>query len=413
MGPRQAAAAAASSPVQASVSMRRFAILAVVFAATTGSPGRASAGDGSLSDAEVLGDSSLRLRIDSISTRVTAFNQYGSGYQSKSGPLLGPGSERLTVFEPQTEVVATQGDRLTHRIWVPIDVISSASPNSLPKPVDIISGASRHNVAGTIEWTTIYKVDPGSSLTMNSGLHLESPFRSWNGGIGASRAFADQNTVLAANLVGIFDWFDRFYVSGRRNGRTERSSTSGSVSVTQVLTPTTVVNVNYGLTVQEGELGNTWNAVPLASGVRGPELLPSERVRHALVGRMSQSLPWNGALRLYDRFYADDWGIVANSAEGQILQRLTPALYVGTLYRFHTQTGPFFFTTRATSDATLRVADSDLGALQSHTLGAKIVGDVAVRGVARALHYELEYDRYFRTNDLRTDIVTCALGLRF
>ena len=39
----------------------------------------------------------------------------------------------------------------------------------------------------------------------------------------------------------------------------------------------------------------------------------------------SQWLPWNGALRAYYRFYADDWGIVAHSVEAQLLQRLTRA----------------------------------------------------------------------------------------
>ena len=181
-----------------------------------------------------------------------------------------------------------------------------------------------------------------------------------------------------------------------------------------MFTPTTVANINYGLTVQEGELGNTWNSVPLAAGGRGAELLPTERVRHAVVGRLAQFLPWNGALRAYYRFYADDWGIVAHSVEGQVMQRLTPQIYVGALYRFHTQTGPFFFTTLASADATLRVADSDLAPLQSHTVGGKIVGDLPLTGgLARILHYELEYDHYFRTNDLRMNIVTCALGLRF
>jgi hypothetical protein len=387
-----------------------------VFASVVAGALFASAGaraDDAVSDAQILGDRGPTLRVESVTTRISGFNQFGSGYQSKSGPILGPGSERLTVFEPQTEIVATQGERTTHRLWIPIDVISSASANSIPKPADVVSGASRHNGAGTLEWSTAYKASAVTHLSMASGLHLESPFRSWNGGLGASRAFADQNTVLAGNVVGIFDWFDRFMVNGRRDGRTERSSTLGSVSLTQVLGPTTVVNLNYGLTVQIGELGNTWNAVPLASGERGPELLPSERVRHALVGRMSQFLPWNGALRLYDRFYADDWGIVADSAEAELLQRLTPELYVGGLYRFHTQTGPRFFTTLAPLSAPLRTADSDLAPLQSHTIGVKVVGDVPRVGIARVLHYELEYDRYFRTNDLRMDIVTCALGLRF
>ena len=372
-----------------------------------------AAPDPALGDTQILGPSIPRLQIEWMAFRVTAYNQYGSGYQSKSGPILGPGSERLTVFEPQAEIVATQGDRLTHRIWVPIDVLSAASPNSIPKLADVVSGASRHNVGGTLQWSTAYKVDPTTQLSTTTGLHIEEPFRSWNGGIGASRALADQNTVIAGSVAGVFDWFDHFLTNGARTGRTERSSTLGSVGITQVISPGTVANINYGLTVQEGELGNTWNAVPLVTGVRGPEILPSQRVRHALVGRLAQFLPWNGALRLYYRFYGDDWGIVAHSAEGQLMQRLTPTLYVGGIYRFHTQTGPPFFTTRAQDSGELRVADSDLAPLDSHTFGGKVVGDVPGAGLARSLHYEFEYDRYVRTNDLRIDIVTCSVGLRF
>jgi hypothetical protein len=172
--------------------------------------------------------------------------------------------------------------------------------------------------------------------------------------------------------------------------------------------------VNYGITVMEGTLGNTWNSVPLASGGRGAELLPTMRTRHALVARASQWLPWNGALRLYYRFYADDWGIVAHSMEAQLMQRLLPELYIGGYYRFHTQTGASFFTTLAPEDWTLRVADSDLGPFDSHTVGGKAVLDLPLRsGMVRAIHLELALESYVRTNDLRMDIVSWATGFRF
>jgi hypothetical protein len=369
--------------------------------------------DNPLADTRILGTDGAALRLQSVTTRVTGYNQFGSGYESKAGPLSGPGSERTMVFEPQAEIVVTQGDRLTHRLWIPVDIVTAASPNSFEPAPDVVSGASRHLGSGTLQWTSDYHRTVASHVTMTSGVHLENPFRSWNAGLGASRAFADEDTVVSGSVVGIFDWFDRFLVTGARDGRTERSTTMGSLGLTQVLSPTTVVNLNYGLTVQIGQLGNTWNAVPLANGERGSELLPSERVRHAAVGRLAQFLPWNGALRLYYRFYADDWGIVAHSIEGQLMQRLTPALYVGASYRFHTQVGPSFFTTLAPLTSSLRTADSDLATLQSQTVGAKVVGDVPTRGLARTLHWELEYDRYVRTNDLRMDIVTCAIGLRF
>jgi hypothetical protein len=365
-------------------------------------------------EAEVLAPRSSALTLQSVTTRVSAFNQFGTGYQSKSGPILGPGSERLTVLEPDTEIVLTQGDRITHRISVPVDVITEASVSSIPKVPDVVSGASRETGSGALQWSTTLQVNRASSLTSTTGVHLEPPFRSWNGGISGARSFADQDTVISGGLIGIFDWFDRFYVNGDHNGRAERSTTMGSAGLTQILTPTTVANVNYGLTLQQGTLTNTWNAVPLTNDTRGPEILPTERVRHALVGRLAQFLPWNGALRLYYRFYADDWGIVAHSAETELLQRLAPTLYVGALYRFHTQTNPPFFTTLAAPDTPLRTADSDLAALQSHTVGGKVVGDVPIRGGAvKKLHYEVEYDRYWRTNDLRIDIVTCSVGLHF
>jgi hypothetical protein len=408
--PRAAAAAANSVVKTGSLLVWLPSVAVVALAGDVRADGSAS----SFSDADILPSSGSELRLESVMMRLSGFEQNGTGYQSQAGPVLGPGSERLTVFEPQLEVVATQGDRLRHRLWLPLDVITEASPNSIARlRPDTVSGASRHLESGTIDWATTYKQSSVQSFLVHSGIHLENPFRSWNAGAGATRAFADQNTVVTAGVLGVLDWFDKFYIDGTRHGRTQRSTTTGAVGVTQILTPSTVANVNYGLSAQEGELGNTWNSVPLLLGVRGPELLPTERVRHALVGRLAQFLPWNGAFRGYYRFYADDWGIVAHSLEGQLMQRLTPMLYIGGLYRFHTQTGPYFFTTLAPVDATLRTADSDLAPLQSNTIGGKIVGDVPVRGLVHILHFEVEYDRYFRSNDLTMNIATCAIGLRF
>ncbi len=370
----------------------------------------------SASDAEILGRPGRALHLESIDTRVTAFEQQGHGYQSQAGPLLGPGSEHLTVLEPQVEVVATQGPKLTHRLYVPVDIVTAASPDAVDRhraKVDAVSSASRQNYAGTVDWTATYKADTASDVSVRVGLHLEEPFRSWHGGLSGSHAFNDGDTVVAGTLLQVYDWFDNFDILGFRSGRTARSTSTGSVALTQILTPTTIVNVSYGLTVQRGQLGNTWNVVPLASGKLGPELLPKERLRHALVGRASQFLPWNGAVRLYYRVYRDDWGITAHSAEVTLTQRLAPFVYLAALYRFHHQSGADFFTTLAPLEQSLRTADSDLAFLDSHTIGGKVVFDVPLQSEIRVLHFDLGYERYFRTNDLQMNVLTCATGYRF
>jgi hypothetical protein len=363
-----------------------------------------------LDDDRIL-DTSL-FRMQSVDLQTASLNQYGHGYQSQAGPVLGPGSERTTIFEPMGLFVFTQGDRITHRVYIPVDVVTAASPNSIAPP-DVASGASRRVESGSIDWTVGYRATRTLDLSVRNDVHLEQPFRSFGSGLGIRSSFADEASVFSANAAEVFDWFDRFDITGRRHGHTSRNTTTGSMGFTQVLTPTTVANVNYGITVMEGTLGNTWNSVPLASGVRGAELLPTMRTRHALVVRASQWLPWNGALRAYYRFYADDWGIAAHSLEGELMQRILPQLYVGGYYRFHTQTGAYFFTTLAPVDATLRVADSDLAPLDSHTVGGKISIDLPTRGTVRSVHLEVALERYWRTNDLRMDIASCATGFRF
>jgi hypothetical protein len=404
MGRRRAVAAAASNFARA--------VLGVVVLVLVGAPSRALADDPrtTLAFDHVLDSSGPLLHVVSVGTQVTAFNQFGYGYQSKDGPPRGPGSERASIVEPQAEVVFLLGDRMTNRFWMPFDVVTSAS--ALVHP-DVVSSASRHVVSGTFDWLTNYRVNRVTEVMTQSAFHLEEPFRSFSAGLGLSRSFADEASVISVSGLDVFDWFDRFDINGHRHGHADRNGNTGSVGFTQVLTPTTVVNANYGITHLEGVLGNTWSVVPLAVGVRGPEILPSVRTRHALVGRLAQWLPWNGALHLYYRFYADDWGIVAHSVEGQLMQRLTPELYLGGYYRFHSQTGASFFTTRAPLDAALRTADSDLGPLDSDTIGGKIVLDLPVAGRVRSLHFELAVERYFRTNDLQMDIVSWASGFHF
>ena len=376
---------------------------------------RPARADAPFSDVEILGAKTNDVRIVSVDARLTGFDQFGYGYQSQLGPPHGPGTERTTVFEPQLEVVATQGDRITHRVWIPVDVVTAASPDGLGKhdtPPDVTSGASRHVGSGTFEWMTTYKADAATLLSMRNGFHLEEPFRSYNSGLSFVRSFADDNTTFSANANEVFDWFDRFDINGKRHGRAVRNTINGNVGLTQLLSPTTIVHADYGLTLQEGDLGNTWNAVPLETGAYGPGILPRERVRHALFAKIAQHLPWNGALKASYRFYADDWGIAAHTTEVQLFQRFSPWLFLRATYRYHTQTGAYFFTTSAPDDGSLRTADSDSQGLDAQTIG--IMANISFRDrQLRDLHMELGYERYFRTNDLTVDIATWAVGFRF
>ena len=345
--------------------------------------------------------------IESVATRFSHYSQTGHGYQSQAGGP--PGSEELTVEQPQLEVIAHQGDRITHRIWVPVDIVTAASPDAL----DAVSTASRTNEAGSVELASTWQATRATAATVHGGFHLEEPYRSWDVGAAVAHSFADDNAVIAASVNQYTDWLDTFDLHGTRLERAGRSSTNLNLGITQLLSSTTVGHLDYGVTLQNGTLGNTWNAVPLATGALGEEKLPGFRQRHAFVGRLAQWLPWRGALHLYYRFYVDDWGLLAHTAEAELYQRVGPWLWLRATYRVHQQSGVSFFTTAASPLAELRSADSDLAPFIAQTFGGAVGVDLRMIPRLRALTADFSYERYVRTNDLQVDIFSVGLGLRF
>jgi len=389
---------------------RFFLALLLVLAWTS-----AARAEGEIDYAKILGPrESDALEITSIAMRLTAYSQEGLGFQSKAGPVQGPGSERLTVFEPQLEVRAKQGDRITHRVWVPVDIVTSASANAIDRGAtpDVITNASQHNEAGSIDWTMQYKAGDTTTVTLRSGAHLEEEFRSWLVGASVSQGFFEQNTVITLGLLSSLDWFDNFELDGSRNGIKRRSTVTGSVGVTQVLSPSTLASLSYGITTQAGELGNTWNIVPIQGDTVDHEIMPASRLRHAIVARVAQALPWSAVLKGYYRFYADDWAIVGHTFEVQLLQHIGKSLYAGFGWRHHTQTGARFFTTLADPSMAPRTADSDLQALDSDSFTGRLGIDIP-RGRDGTLHFDIAYERYFRTNDLSSNVFTCSTAILF
>jgi len=359
-------------------------------------------------DADILEKPRPYFQIESIALRYSRFDQSGTGYQSRAGKPGQPGSEEMRVEQPQLEVTARQGTHLTHRIWVPVDIVTAASPDA----IDVVSGSSRRNEAASFDWTATYARDR-TTASIRNGLHNEENYRSWNTGLAGSRSFAEDNTVLSAGVNVVVDWFDRYLIDGTNAGHNARSSLNFNAGLTQLLSPTTVAHVDYGFTLQEGQLSNGWNIVPTPQGAFQLENLPPLRRRHAFVARIAQHLPWSGALHGSYRFYVDDWGIVAHSLEAELHQRLASFARLRFNYRYHTQAGADFFRTSVPLGAPIfATADSDLAPLHAHTVGVKGTFDFAVP-FARTLHADVAVERYFRSNDLRVSVYSCGLGLLF
>ncbi len=374
----------------------------------------AGASEGEFTDAEVLGNAS-DVAVELAATRITAYDQTGHGYQSQAGPLAGPGSETLHVLQAQGEIDVRQGDALEHRLWIPVDVVTSASANASDRYYgnpDVVSTASAQNIAKEIGYQLTAHADRNTAWTGGVSFHHEENFLSWALSLELDLALAEDNATLSLAANQVLDWFDAFSLGGARNGRASRSSTNLNLGISQLLSASTLFYASYGITLQRGELSNTWNSVPTVDGQRIREVLPGERNRQALAVGLSQWLPWDGALALSYRYYRDDWAVRAHSLEAELRQRITPAFWVGARYRAHRQTAVAFFTTRAAADATTATADSDLGAFGARTLGGEAELVLPTRRFG-GLFLSAGYDWYARSDHLVVRVFTWASGFRF
>ena len=372
----------------------------------------AGVASGQPTDAEIIGhDESWR--VDDVELRAEYLSQRGHGYQSQDGPIAGPGSEAMGVFEPYALVTVHQNDKITHEITAPVDIISAASPDA----VDATTQASRRNESEDLEVRSTFKLWDHDLLTTRVGAHHEEPMSSGSIGAGWRHSLADDNATIGANANITIDGFDDHDHYGDYLGKTARETFNLNLTGSQLLSPTTVIDGGYGVTFQHGTLDTGWNAVPVAGGALSNEILPSDRVRHALSVRLAQHVPaTRSTLKLWYRAYLDDFGIQAHSVELAAYQYVVPWLYVRGAYRYHHQTGADFFTTQLPmfyDNTALHTADSDLAPFSANEWSVQVA---MVRGrTPGSLHdwsFGAEVLRYWRSNDLQITVVSLTVGRR-
>lgn len=114
-----------------------------------------------------------------------------------------------------------------------------------------------------------------------------------------------------------------------------------SLSVSQILSPTTVGMLGVEYAYQNGFQSNPYRQVTLGAAM--PEKEPLLRGRQTYYGRIAQLFPYSmTTLQLMYRYYTDDWQLSANSFEFRIYQDLARNLDGRIAYRYHNQGNAFF-----------------------------------------------------------------------
>jgi len=145
------------------------------------------------------------------------------------------------------------------------------------------------------------------------------------------------------------------------------------------------------------------------------ENLPGSRYKLPIGARLNYFLDDRFIIRTFYRYYMDNWGIRAHTAELEIPVKLTSFVSVSPFYRYNNQVGTRYFAPYGQHNSADQyyTSDYDLSTLNSDFFGAgiRLAPPKGVFGYQHLNMLELRYGHYTRSTGLNSNIIT--LNLKF
>ena len=386
----------------------------------------------SASHAQTTADSSnyqsRKLKLDEVNFVSGYYHQDGN----HSAVTGGIGTEKLTDFantiDLQLSNYAKRGRKNTFLFELGVDHYTSASSDKIDP--NSISSASRSDtrVYPSFNWTTSNE-KTGNALGFTGSFSHEYDYQSFGAGFNLTRSSKDKNTQFDMRLQAFLDTWTVIlpvelrpagYGSGsERDNRpvdySPRNSFSSSFSVSQVINARLQGLIIVEPSYQHGLLATKYQRDYFTDGSERVENLPGSRYKLPIGGRLNYFLDDHFIIRTFYRYYMDNWGIRAHTAEIEVPIKFTSFFSLSPFYRYNNQTGTRYFAPygQHNSADTYYTSDYDLSTLQSSFIGTGIrfAPPKGVFGWQHLSTLELRYGHYVRSTGLNSDIVT--LNLKF
>ena len=372
----------------------------------------------------------------------------------------GRGTEHLTDVPPAiiVNIPLDTVSRLTANVGA--DFYASASTDRIDFA---LSTPSAHDarIHGDVGYSREHKYN-GTLWGVGAGVSKEYDYLSFNvaGSLAktsrdgnrqlsvAGQVFMDRVTLITPlELRADYTAGSTTARGGRNYGSDTRQTYNLAATYSQVLSKRLQVAFSSELVAQNGLLStpfhrvychdnpapNPVTVVPNNFSTPAPsapkiEALPRARLKYPVSVRLNYFATDVVQVRAFYRFYNDNFGIRAHTAELALPVKVTPFFVLYPFYRYHRQTAATYFApylAHSISDA-YYTSDYDLSAFTAHKVGLGLryapvygLGRFHVPGkdpqgrprVARLKSVDLRYAHYQRSTDLVANIVSFDLGL--
>jgi hypothetical protein len=302
-------------------------------------------------------------------------------------------------------------------------------------PITAITGATRpsrqankefNKTRGQVILGLQNNITPSTSVSASAYHSQEIDYIS-NSVIGSiSKEFFQKNTTLTLqgqymdDLVGKIEEDGSITNKGRYTGW-------AAFSYDQLLSPVTVLSLNYDVLHYEGLLNDPYRKVMVFDQFNTftivDEKHPKQRLRQSATAKITSFLTHiQASLTGSYRFYFDDWGVQSHTGDVQFNKYVFTDFVIRFNYRYYTQTSAEFWKAKYVGEQyeqdEFRTSDYKLNPFNSNNFGLSFTyllrglrGGQAVMDFLEKSSVELRYFRYF--NDLEFSANIWQLNINF
>jgi len=339
----------------------------------------------------------------------------------------GIGTEKLLVYEPEI-IINKQVDSLNaYSVDVGIDVITSASLDNIDF---VMSSASRVSKRGYLRLGYERTVKQNRNLSFGGSgyFSIESAYTSLGASLSAEYTSPDKSKAFSAELESYFDDLRWGRLNGERPLRLvypvelryrewydeyKRRSFNLNLSYQQTINEKMVIAFFPGASYQFGLLATPYHRVYFKDSSERVENVPDKRFKIPLGVQLNSFIGRRSVLRVYYRFYKDDFGIIAHTLNTEFAMKLTPGWTLTPLLHLYTQTAASFFKPYEQHDPSQQfyTSDYDLSAFNSYEAG--IESRFAGIGKGEKGFFcnviTLRYSYYKRSEGLHAHLITLLM----
>jgi hypothetical protein len=385
------------------------------------------------------------LKVDEINLVSSYYNQNGN----HSAVTGGIGTEKVNDFSNGLDLKLSWYGQPKHKntfsIGLGLDHHTSASAAYVSTTGASKTGGSR--IYPSFDWT-IENEAKGTSFGLGSYYSGEYNYKSLGADLHFSQKTNDKSGEFAIKLQAYLDHVTLIYpselipkstvavstgptyVTTASGNRVLSGSGSSAVSIPTSPRNTFTASMSYSqminsrlqvmfladLVTQNGYLSLPFHRVYFNSGKDAVENLPSSRFKLPLGFRANYFMGDHIILRSYYRYYADNWGSRANTANLEISYKLTPFFSISPFYRYYDQSASKYFAPYEVHSPTdtYYTSNYEYAKFNSQFFGAgfRIAPPKGVLGWQGLHDLEIRYGHYSQNTNLVSDVISLALGFK-